>query len=132
MQEVFIEEASKTDPDLQKLATLADKLSKELAGDNPIKLKLLDWSCNTEYGYTTIEGRVKNTSAEPIANLEARGDFVTSDKTFVKSDSALVDYRPLMPNQTTPFKVMTSENPLISSCEIAFKEFGGGIVRYIK
>lgn len=129
-QELFIEESSKPTPDPQVLTALAAKIAEELESKNPVKLKLLDWSCTTEHGYTTIEGRVKNVSAEPITNLEARGEFVASDKTFVKSDSALVDYRPLMPSQTTTFKVLTSENPLISKCELAFNEFNGGIVRH--
>ena len=131
-QELFIEESSKPSPDSQVLAALAAKIAEELESKNPVKLKLLDWSCTSEHGYTTIEGRVKNVSAEPIADLEARGEFVANDNTFVKSDSALVDYRPLMPSQITTFKVLTSGNPLISKCELAFNEFNGGIVRYEK
>ena len=45
---------------------------------------------------------------------------------FIKSDEALVAYQPLLPGQTSPFKVGTINNPLIRHYTIGFKQMFGG------
>ena len=50
----------------------------------------------------------------------------------MKADTALVEYNPLMPGQTTPFKVMSTYNPVMKKCTIAFKEMFGGTLGYLK
>ena len=54
----------------------------------------------------------------------------TADKTFVASDSALIEYEPLLPGQTSPFRVLTRYNPAIANCDIGFKSIGGAAIPY--
>lgn len=91
-------------------------------------LELKSYKCYEEYGYFQITGEVTNISDRSISNVEAIGGAYTKEGEFVKSDSALIEYNPIMPGQTSPFKVMTTMNPLISKCNIDFKSLMGGSI----
>lgn len=88
-------------------------------------LEILSWSCNTEYGYIHVQGEVKNNSSQSIKNLMVVGEFRTKDNAFVKSADALIDYNPILPGQTSPFKAGTTTNPAISGCNVSFKQLFG-------
>ena len=71
---------------------------------------------------------MKNVSSEPIENLQALVSYSTKDGTFITAADGLVAYNPLLPGQTSPFKVMVSHNPAMKSASLAFKTmFGGGV-----
>lgn len=91
-------------------------------------LELKSYKCYEEYGYFQITGEVMNISDHSLDNIEAIGGAYTKEGEFVKSDSALIEYNPIMPGQTSPFKVMTTMNPLIHKCNIDFKSLMGGTI----
>lgn len=83
----------------------------------------------TETGsYHKIEGQVKNISDKPIDSIVAVGTWMSKDGTFIKSDQALIEYRPLLPGQTSPFMTMSSTNPAMSRYRVEFKRFGAGLI----
>jgi len=92
---------------------------------NQYDLELLSLNCYTEYGYFHITGEVKNISGKSLESVEAVGTAYTGDGTFVKSDSALIKYNPVLVGQTSPFEVMMTSNPAIAKCNVNFKEFWG-------
>ncbi|MER8546469.1 FxLYD domain-containing protein [Mesorhizobium sp. M1169] len=92
------------------------------------KLKVESWQCTNEYGFAKVTGEVTNRSSEPIESLMVIGIFRTSNDEFVKSAEAMVDYQPLMPGQTSPFPAMTTDNPIMRNCNVAFKTMFGGLV----
>jgi len=102
-----------------------------VANNNIAKpLEVSSWSCDKKHGYMFIRGEVKNITDKPIKNLMAVATFRTKDDTFVKSDDALVEYNPLLPGQTSPFKVGTSQNPASEKCRLSFKTMFGSKLRY--
>jgi len=98
--------------------------------EQAIKLETSAWACTKKRKYMYLEGEVKNISDKPIRNLMAIATFRGEDDIFIKSDNSLVDYNPLMPGQTSPFKVMSSDNPAIEKCRLSFKTMMGGKIRY--
>lgn len=100
--------------------------------DTPVasnqQLELLSFKCSKEYGFSKVTGEVKNISGKSMESVVAVGSFYTADNTFVKSSDAIIDYNPILPGQTSPFQVITSSNPEITKCKIAFKEFFGGTI----
>ena len=66
------------------------------------------------------------TQALMISNAVAIGIFRTSSGELVKKAEALLDYNPIMPNQTSPFEAGTSDNPEIKKCTVSFKRLLGG------
>lgn len=92
------------------------------------KLELESSRFYKEYGFVNIEGKVKNISNENIDNIEAVAEFFDKDGNFIKSSSSLIDYNPILADQSSPFRVMTSDNPEIVSGEVTFKGLFGGTV----
>jgi hypothetical protein len=97
------------------------------------KLELVDWHWGqTESeSYVEAEGRVKNISDEPIRSVVAVVQFESKSGEMITAGDALIDFNPIMPGQTSPFKVMETYNPMMKSASITFKEhFGGEIQTY--
>lgn len=94
----------------------------------PYKLALISAACNHEYGFIICEGFVENISGRAMENIEAVAVFSDDAGTPISSDSSLVDYDPLLPEQQSPFKIYGDYNPAISKWRIEFKEFFGGTI----
>lgn len=92
---------------------------------NEPMLEIQNWSWHDEYDYAIAEGLVKNISGTKLENVEAEVSFKTSDGTFITSSDALIQYNPIMPDQSSPFKVMATFNPAMKSASIQFKYLGG-------
>jgi flagellar basal body-associated protein FliL len=86
-------------------------------------LELLSLNSETSSGgsYITVYGQVKNISNRSLENVEAVVQYYDSSDKFVKSDDALIDYDPILPGQTSPFSVITADNPEIDSYSVSFK-----------
>jgi hypothetical protein len=91
-------------------------------------LQLESFNCYEEYGYFHITGEVTNISNRSLSNIEAVGGMYTEEGEFVKSDSALIDYNPILSNQTSPFTIISTMNPAISKCNVNFKNLMGGTI----
>ena len=89
-------------------------------------LELQGWNWREEYDYFIAEGTVKNVSAASINNVQAVIQIYDAREEFIKSASSLIEYRPILPGQISPFKVMASHNPKMAKARIDFKSFSGG------
>jgi hypothetical protein len=89
---------------------------------------LVSASCGKQYGFIKCEGFVENISGERMENIEAVALFYDESGTPISSDSALIDYDPLLPGQQSPWSVIGTENPAITKWRIEFKEFWGGTI----
>lgn len=76
--------------------------------------------------YLSVEGQVKNVSGKPIDRLVAVTTWFTKDDQFIASDSAMVEYQPLLHGQTSPFKTITKRNPEMTRFSVEFKVAGRG------
>jgi hypothetical protein len=77
------------------------------------------------YGYYTVEGEVKNISGKRLENVEAVATMYDKDGGFITTGSALIDYDPILPGQTSPFKVMVRANPAMERYRVTFKKLSG-------
>lgn len=89
------------------------------------ELRLISFRCTKEDGYFSIDGQVKNISSEKIDNVTAIGIFATRSGDVVKTDSTLIEYDTILPDQTSPFRVITKDNPLMEKCRVEFKRMFG-------
>ncbi|MEO7716307.1 MAG: FxLYD domain-containing protein [Capsulimonas sp.] len=93
--------------------------------DTTPKLKKLSENFTKEYTYCIVSGEVKNTSGESLKSVEAVTTYYDKNNNVVKTDSALIDFNPILPGQTSPYKTMSSDNPAIKTERTRFQEFGG-------
>ena len=99
---------------------------------NLAPLELGDWHWSNEHGYAIVEGVVKNVSGSRLKNVMAVVTFYTKNKKFITSSDSLLEYNPVMPGQTSPFKVMVKKNPQMHTAYVDFKTMFGGRVDFIK
>jgi hypothetical protein len=105
------------------------RTSPEMSSYSP-PLEVLSWRCEKEYGYVYVVGEVKNVSGRKLENVMAVGEFRTKDGSLVKSEDALLDYNPILPGQTSPFKAGGTDNPSITKCNLSFKHLFGSQISY--
>jgi hypothetical protein len=78
--------------------------------------------------YFYVEGQVKNLTDKPLKNVAVVATWFDKEGTFITSDSALIDYNPLLPGQASPFKTITRGNPRMSKFSVEFKYLIGGTI----
>jgi len=115
-------------PSLRDTQSTKDE-SLEATPEEP-KLLLLDWSWHEEGSYAIVEGLVKNISDASLEDVQAACEFYTEDKDFITSDTSLIEYNPLLPEQTSPFKIYAKFNPRMHSAKIDFKKHFGGSINW--
>lgn len=74
--------------------------------------------------YKRVEGQVKNLTSDAFRSVTAVVSWFDKDDRFISSDSALVDYRPLLPGQVSPFSVLVASNPEMKSFRVEFTVSG--------
>lgn len=94
-------------------------------------LILGDWQWRHEDDYAIVSGEVTNISGRKLQNIEVVLSFYAAGGQFITSDTALVEYNPILPDQTTPFTAYTTWNPAMSKVSITFKTLYGGTVPYV-
>lgn len=90
------------------------------------KLALLSARGYDEHGFHFVEGQVRNISNEPLKNVTAVASWYDKSDGFITTADAIIEYNPILPGQTSPFKTITTTNPAMAKYSIAFKELMGG------
>lgn len=91
-------------------------------------LELESWKYYKSYGYVHIEGKVKNLTDKKLERIQAVGEFSDDKGNFIKSDSSLIEYNPILPNQSSPFHILTTDNPEIKKGSVTFKYMFGATI----
>jgi hypothetical protein len=79
-------------------------------------------------GYMHLEGEVRNVSGQSLNKVWAVVSYYTANGEYVNSDSAPIEFQPILPSQTSPFQIVSPGNPAITKWRLQFKIFGGGTV----
>jgi TPR repeat protein len=91
-----------------------------------------DWGVSDAESFVEAHGQVKNISNDRLTNITAVVTFFTEDGKFITSDEALISYNPILPGQVSPFKLICTRNPAMSSASIDFKQLLGGSIPWVK
>lgn len=109
-----------------------DRQTSTDAANTTPQLQLMGKSATRDYDYLTVSGEVKNISNGSMKDVEAIASFYDKDGNFITSSDALIDYNPILPGQTSPFKVMQTYNPAITNWKVTFKYLIGGEIPYMQ
>jgi hypothetical protein len=96
----------------------------------PLQLLSARGTIDSDVGYNTVKGQVKNISGAPLRNVEAVVSWYDNNGNFISSDSALIEYNPLLAGQTSPFEVLTRTNPAMKRFGTEFKTVLGGTINF--
>ncbi len=106
---------------------LKEKQKKEYKASCQLEIVNSSWSNN--YGYSTYEGQVKNISNFKLKNVQAVVTWYDKNGDMITSDSSLIKYNPILPGQTSPFKVMETYNPAMQKAGVEFSHLMGGTIK---
>lgn len=86
-------------------------------------LELLAWSWARDASDYWVEakGQVKNISDRSLRNVEVLVTFYDKNGTFITASDALIEFNPILPGQTSPFRAMETYNPAMAKATIEFK-----------
>lgn len=115
------------------VAPLVNSALTSIAGtDTSERLALLAGACtfDTDIGYQTCEGSVRNLSSQSLANVLVVIELTTADGVTQSSADALIDYTPLLPGQDSPWKVIARYNPALTNFRIVFTDFSGARINH--
>lgn len=93
------------------------------------KLELRSSSWSIGHGYAIYEGQVKNISGAKLENVQAVVSWSDGSGNMITSSSAMIEYNPILPGQSSPFKVMKTYNPAMSGASVEFSELMGGTIK---
>jgi len=94
-------------------------------------LELISRKCGKENINVYVIGKVKNISSESMKNVTAVGRFRTKDGSLVKTEETIIDSNPILPGQTSSFKVGGPDDPTITDCYLSFKNQSGQQLNYV-
>lgn len=75
--------------------------------------------------HMTVEGEVVNRTDDSLRYVAAVITWRDGAGKFITSDKALIEYNPILPGQASPFKVISTLNPEMSTFDIAFRTLNG-------
>ena len=93
-----------------------------------LELKNVTYTKEKDTGFIITEGLITNISSKSISDVLAVVQLYDDNDNFIKSADALIEYNPILSGQSSPFKVITSDNPAIQQGKIEFKYFSGGTI----
>lgn len=96
------------------------------------KLLLISWKWYQRRDFAIAEGEVQNVSPQNLSAVAATVSFYGDDDKLITSEQSLIEYNPISPGQTAPFKVMAEYDPAMKTATVDFKEFFGGTIPWKK
>jgi len=106
---------------------IKEKQKREYRASCQLEIVSSNWS--EDYGYATYEGQVKNISNSKLENVQAVVTWYDRNDNMITSSSALIEYNPILPGQSSPFKVMKTYNPAMEKAAVEFSRLMGGTLK---
>lgn len=87
---------------------------------------------STSGHFREVTGEVENLSGNSIESLQVIVSWYDGSGKLVTTDSAMVEYTPLLAGQKSPFKTMTRHNPAMSTYKLGFRSMISGPVAHVE
>lgn len=93
-----------------------------------VVLELLSssWSHESDSSFAIVVGQVKNISKKSFDHVQAVTSFTDAKGNFITSESTLIEYNPILPDQVSPFRAMVPWNPELKNLKVEFKQIMRG------
>lgn len=106
----------------QAQVKLARQKKIDMARKAGVELLVLDWrwSLSGSGNFVKVVGEVENISAVKLNRVCVYATFYDKQGRLITTDMGMVDFSPLMPGQSSPFKLYVRYNPLMHKCSLRF------------
>src|SRR5690625_1303329 len=119
----------------QTMAEIDALLDRDIEAEAPApipEVELTEWNWRREHGHVIVEGIAKNLTDGRLNDIMAVATFRTEDGDLVTTSDALLDFNPVLPGQSSPFTVITTENPAMHTASVQFRGLLGETVRTVR
>lgn len=123
----YMDKSSLVSPNLTKKANVLYKRYDK--STYTLELLFWTWLHIADNKYIEVRGEIKNISPRALKDVEVVVTFYDNNSRYVTHASALIEYNPIPPGQKSPFRVLKTNNPMISKAGIKFKTLFGGRIR---
>ncbi len=96
----------------------------------PLELMSWRWAQTASDMFVEVNGEVRNVSDEKLDALRVTAEFRTKDGTLITTEDGMVESSPLLPEQTSSFKIMGRYNSEMATCNLRFKTIWGTEIDY--
>lgn len=97
-----------------------------------LRLESWNWHDSPSGRYVEVNGEVTNISPDKIDSIKAVVTFYSKSGEMVTSSYSFVEYKPLMPGQTSPFRMMESKNTQMSTARLEFTTIWGRPLEWVE
>jgi hypothetical protein len=102
-------------------AEAADESRRETALQRDSELEILSKrGYKSSSAYHTVEGEVRNVSGRRLDRIRVVVSWYGKDDTFITSDQPMIEFDPLLPGQSSPFKTISRTNPAMETFRVQF------------
>lgn len=95
-----------------------------------LELLSYSWSHEDDSNYAYVVGQVKNISKKSYDHVQAVVSFSDAKGNFITTESLLIDYNPILPDQVSPFKIPVPWNPAFKNVSVEFKQMMRGKIEH--
>ena len=85
-------------------------------------LELLATTSYSQGNLVVVEGQVRNISGGSLRNVEVLVQWYSSEDEFIKEESAPIEYDPILHNQVSPFRLITTRNPAMARFTVKLRQ----------
>lgn len=111
------------------LSKVGDTTRRTTSTPSAPQLELVSFICDQNSIGATVEGQVKNISGAAIDGVWVVASFYTKEGKHLGSDSSVIEFQPILPGQTSPFRATGPRNPTYAKCGIdGFKTTFGPMI----
>lgn len=94
------------------------------SGEPVVELLSFRWQQSPGGSLVVAEGEVRNISSAPLEGVRAAVVFTTASNQLITSANSRLEYSPILPGQTSPFKVVANWNPEMKQARLDFTRGG--------
>lgn len=109
---------------------ISSTASRPSPSDSSPKLRVLSQRAYQESRYHIVVGDLTNASSERLENVQAVVTWYTAGGDIVTVEDALIELDPLLPGQTSSFRVGARSNPAMDRYRLRFKHLLGGEIPF--
>ena len=100
------------------------------ASVNTPPLELVSWHWYERGNYAIAEGEVLNKSSKALGSIQVVVSYYTDADEFITTGNAIIDFNPILPGQSSPFKAYARYNPKMTTALIRFKHVSGAEIKH--
>jgi hypothetical protein len=102
-----------------RMKDISDNIAAAPPPENVDQMAIVDFACSGEGSYSWVSGKVRNSGNGKIALPKLSATFMAKDGSLIDTSTGYADTTPLLPGQTSTFKIYGPHNQRVATCSVS-------------